>query len=766
MYKILSYWLCSAAILAVVSFSGCTGLSKLSEGEYLFAGAEFNYDSIEFLANEREANNELFELIKDPNTKFLWMRPFLSIHNMIKEPKKEKGIRYWMKYKLGEPPLKISDFNLDQINTAVINRLENLGHFHAKSYYNLKTEKKTATIHFEISPEKYYRISEIAFPPPETALKSEILKTKNETLIKAGDPYHLSVLKDERNRIDKDLKNKGYFYFSSDYLNFIADSTIGNRLVNLNLDVKPDIPLVSNTAYSFDKIYVFDDYSLENYHPDTTIINNYFYISSSHQYKPNTILDAVFIAPGSLYSRQDHYNTLSYLMGLGVYKFANARFMISDTLNGKMTTGIYLTPQNKMSVGAEFSAAVKTNNYIGPGVNLNFKNRNTFKGAELLSINLGGRFETQFSGDYKGETSYEVTLDGTLTFPRFVPFRFNRNQSRKYVPKTSITLGGGIYSRVRYYDLQSFNLTLAYTWKSSPTITQTFKPVDVSFTNLLNSSQEFQDYLDENPTIKRSFEEQLILGVDYNFTYSTQSLQNKQTYFMFSQGIGFSGNLANVITSQIEGSKPSPDNQHKILGVPYSQYVRLRNEMRYFISLGRKDQIGIRTIAASAIPYGNSATIPYIKQFFVGGTNSVRSFVARTLGPGTYAPPDSTSNLYVDQSGDIKLEASLEYRFPIYGYFKGALFADAGNIWLVNEDEQRPGGKFDFKTFTKEFAIGTGVGFRIDFSFVVIRVDVAFPLRKPYFPEGERWVIDDIQFGSYSWRKSNMVYNIAIGYPF
>lgn len=593
-----------------------------------------------------------------------------------------------------------------------------------------------------------------------------ISNTAGKTLLKVGDPYNLSVLKDERNRIDKELKNKGYFYFSSDYLYYHADSALGNRRINLDLDVKPNIPLVSKTAFSFDKIFIFDDYSLENYHPDTTIIDHFYYVSNNHQFNPKTILDAVFIAPGNVYSRQDHYNTLSYLMGLGVYKFANARFVILDTLNGKMGAGIYLTPQQKMSVGAEFSAAVKTNNYVGPGLNLNLKNRNTFRGAELFSINLGGRFETQFSGDYKGETSYEVTLDGTLTFPRFVPFRFNRNLSREYVPKTAINLGGGLYSRVRYYNLQSFNLTLSYSWKSSPTITHTFKPADINFTKLLSSSDEFQKYLDENPTIKRSFEEQLIIGSGYTITYSNQSLKNKQNYFMVSQGLELSGNMANLITSGIHGTKPSPEGQHKILGVPYSQYVRLSNEIRYFWNLGRYDQIGIKTIAATAIPYGNSATIPYVKQFFVGGTNSVRAFRARTVGPGTYAPPDSVSNLYVDQSGDIKIEASLEYRFPIYGYFKGALFVDAGNIWLVNEDAQRPGGKFNFKTFTKELAVGSGLGLRADFTFVIIRFDMAFPLRKPYLPDGERWVVDKLQLGNPSWRKNNIVYNIAIGYPF
>jgi outer membrane protein assembly factor BamA len=218
--------------------------------------------------------------------------------------------------------------------------------------------------------------------------------------------------------------------------------------------------------------------------------------------------------------------------------------------------------------------------------------------------------------------------------------------------------------------------------------------------------------------------------------------------------------------SGIKGKPPGPDNQYQILNVPYSQFFRLRNEIRYFINLGKKDRLAWRIILAGGIPYGNSTTMPYVKQFFVGGTNSVRAFRARTVGPGTYYPPDTLSTVYVDQAGDIKFETTLEYRFPIYGYFKGAFFVDAGNIWLVNEDEQRPGGDFRASDFYKELAVGSGFGARIDFSFVVIRFDLAFPLRKPYLPEGERWVFDKIELGSSSWRKQNIILNIAIGYPF
>nr|NQU94386.1 BamA/TamA family outer membrane protein [Bacteroidota bacterium] len=585
-------------------------------------------------------------------------------------------------------------------------------------------------------------------------------------MVQPGQIYSLSDFIGERNRIDGILKNQGYFYFSPDYLVFDADTSVGQQNIDVKLNLKKDMPPDARVPYFMDRIIVFDDYSLRDYHPDTVSIDNYLYVSNSHQLKPRTILNAVFLEKDSLYSRANHYNTLSHLMGLGVYKYANARFNKDGSTNSLMNAGIYLTPLKKMSLSAEMSASVKTNNYAGPGLKLSFKNRNLFRGAEMLNINLGGRFETQFSGDNVGETSYEITLDGSLTFPRFVPIRFGRKASRQYVPNTIISMGGGLFSRIRLYELHSFNVSLGYTWRTNERVSHLFSPVDVSFTNLAKSSREFEDYLNENPNIRKSFEEQFIIGSSYTFTYSNLHLQTNPTNFYISQMIDLAGNTASAITTALQGSPPSESKQHTLLGVPYSQFVRLRNEMRFFINLKGQNQLGLRLITAGGIPYGNSSVMPYIKQFFVGGTNSVRAFRARTVGPGTYFPSDSLNSIYVDQSGDIKLETSIEYRFPIYGFFKGALFADAGNIWLVNEDKQRPGGEFDIQTFYKQLAVGAGLGFRFDFSFVVIRLDIAFPLRKPNLPEGERWVFKEIQLGSPLWRKQNLVYNVAIGYPF
>lgn len=761
--------LISAIVLPILlALSCCTGLSKLSKEEYLFTGGEVEFKSGKALSDKPEISNQLNGLIiPEPNGKLLWMRPFLAIHNMVGEPEKEKGLKYWLKYKLGSPPVLLRDVTPGLISDAMVNRLENQGHFNAGVDFQITKKKKTAGINFNVDAGKFYTIRSLDFPPADTQLSQLIGNSQKESLIDTGSHYDLNTLTKERERIDKWLKNRGYFYFAPDYLIFIADTMAGNQQIDMKLRLKQEMPADARRSFRYKNIYVHDDYSLEGYDPDTLKIGNYYYLTDNNYFNPETVLEAVFMYPDSLYSRDDHYNSLRHLMGLGIYKFANARFGKSDTANGYLNANLLLTPHKKMSLSAEMSYALKTNNFAGPGLELSFNNRNTFRRAELLSVNLGGRFETQYSGRNKGQTSYEVTLDASLSIPRFVPFRFQKNLSKAFVPKTVFSIGGGIYSRIDLYELNSFNISLGYNWRSSERISHDFKPVDVSFTKLVKSSEEFEDYLEQSPVIRRSFDEQFILGNSYTFIYSTLHMQGeKRNTWLASFGVDLAGNMASLVTRLTEGARPSPESQHLLLGVPYSQFVRFRNEWRYFHRLNKSSLLAGRIIAGVGLPYGNSNTMPYIKQFFVGGTNSVRAFQARTVGPGTYNPPDTLGDIFLDQTGDIKLETSLEYRFDVYRFIKGALFADAGNIWLNNADSTRPGAGFSFNSFYKQLAVGSGMGIRFDFDFVVIRFDLAFPLRKPYLPPGDRWVFDKIAFGRSSWRKDNLIINIAIGYPF
>ena len=237
--------------------------------------------------------------------------------------------------------------------------------------------------------------------------------------------------------------------------------------------------------------------------------------------------------------------------------------------------------------------------------------------------------------------------------------------------------------------------------------------------------------------------------------------KRKKNTFYYKGSIDLSGN----ITGLLSGANIKKGDTIKVFDVPFSQFIKIENEFRHYLKLGPDSQLASRVIVGAGFAYGNSDEMPFIKQFFNGGTNSIRAFRARSLGPGTYDGSTNNNTFLPDQSGDVKFEFSTEYRAKIYGLVKGAVFLDAGNIWLLKEDPEKPGAKFS-KDFMNELAVGVGAGLRFDFSFLVLRTDLAFPIRKPYLADGERWVLDKISLGNSGWRSDNLVFNLAIGYPF
>ena len=752
-------------ILLSLFISSCTGLGKLSESQKIVTKNRLSIEDKKNLENYRKVKDDLKnELIPKPNGKFLWMRPGLSIYNSINEPQNEKGLKHWLKYKLGRPPALFDEEICNKLNLTFENRLYHKGYFNAHSAFKIHEKKKTVQIEYLIQSNEVYKIDTIIFPEPIDQITRAINQSRTETLIAKGMSYSLETLKEERKRIDQELKNLGYYYFDPDYLIFKADSTQGDHHVKLKLLLKNDNPGESAEVFKFNKVYVAEDFRLENYFPDTSIYGNYTMISAENYIRPEVLLNSIFLQKDSLYSKKDHNNTLRQLMSIGAYKYVNARYTESSDKKHTLDALLILAPSQKMSVSTELNAVSKSNNFVGPGMKLSFKSRNFLRGAEVFSINLNGRFEKQISGEKEGDLAYEVSVDANLDIPRNIPFK-TRKVSKPYVPFTNIMIGTGIYTRVSLYKFHTFNTGLEYTWRKNRFLTHKFKPIDISVTNLLDASDEFKEFLLLNPSIRKSFEEQFIIGASYNFIFNHLNDPEKAQYY-FSFGADPSGNLVGLIHNLTSGEKKSPENPAKLFGSPVSQYLRFRIDARYYLKTGKEAKIATRLHGGVGFPYGNSTVMPYVKQFYAGGTNSIRAFRARSLGPGSYHPSDSLSNILIDQTGEIKLEANVEYRFPIVGYLKGALFTDVGNIWLAHEDSLRQGGKFDVDTFYKEFAVGFGVGLRIDVNLVVLRFDWAFPVRKPWLPEGERWVFHEINPFDYHWRKENLVWNISIGYPF
>ena len=760
--------------MSLILISSCNNEKYLKAGQYFYNGAEIKINSSGKIDKQNQLKQELNKLVyPEPNTTFLGARTKLWFYNITEEPKKDKGFKHWVKYKLGEPPVLMKHTDPERVKKLMRGHLINSGHFRAKADYEVIPMEKEAKIRYTVNIDTAYKINTLTYPEVTDPLTQAIAGTREETLLKTGDNYDLRKLEEERQRITRAIKSEGFYFFGAEFLKFKVDSTIGNRTVNIYLEVKENIDPKFLETYRIGKIYVYPNYSLDQdsilSSTDTLYSNGcYYLLQDSGKFRPEIITDAVFLQSGKYYSLKGHNYTMQRLLGLGAFQFVNIEYIPDADTSGMLTTHIFLTPFIKKSLRLEVSVTSKSNGFTGPGFSASFRNRNALKGSELFIVNLTTGYETQISGAQSGLNSFELGLSTELVLPRFiVPFEIN-DVSSKFIPKTSFKLGFKILKRVNYFRTNSYNASFGYKWRESVTKLHELDPVSFTYVNLANAEPLFDSLLAANPILRRSFEEQFILGTVYSYTFNSKLKEQKKHDFYFKGTADAAGNLIGLLTNNNPvPKKGEADTSAAYMGQGFSQYVKFETIFKHYLNFNKNNQLASRFTAGVGIPTGDAKSLPYIKQFFAGGSNSIRAFHTRSLGPGSYVPKDEgLKSLFLDQAGDIKLEINTEYRFTIFDVLKGAIFLDVGNIWLANEDPQRPGGKFEMKTFMDELAVGSGFGFRIDPDFFVLRFDFGFPLRKPYLPKGKRWVSSQIDFASSEWRKENVILNIAIGYPF
>lgn len=773
------------ALTLVAIVSSCSGTRHLQEGQLLYTGAQvkINNDSIS-KSTKKDLQSALeSNLVPKPNSTILGLRPKLFFYHIAKEPKEQKGFNYWLKYKMGEKPVLLSDVDQEFNKDIIVNYSENKGYFNAKATSEVITKNKKANIIYSLNPGAQYLIDGVKYQEEATVINSEIQKTKAKSLLKPGNPFDLEVIKAERNRIDEALKESGFYYFHPDNIIVQADSTVAksrdNHKVDLNVKLKDQTPSLATQQFSIDKVIVFPNYNIQdvkegkyNVPMNADSLEQYlkqdiYVIDPDHKFKAKIFDRALYFKPGDLYNRKNHNLTLNRLISLGVFKFVKNEFVVSDSLQNKFDAYYLLTPRQIQSLRLETLGRTNSANYAGGELNLNWTHRNIFRGAEQLKASVYGAFDVQMGGPKDANNIFRMGANVQLSIPRIVaPFHFH--SSSEFVPRTNISLGYEYQNRTQLYTLHNFNASFGYVWKENIRKEHDLKVIDITMVAPQTVTDKYlqqingdpENGIPANPTLQRVVDKQLIFGPTYAYTYTNTSSAQKNTIY-YRGMLDLAGNLTGLLT----GANAKKGDQKNILGVPFSQYAKMENDFRFYHKISEKTSFASRLIAGVAYPYGNSEYVPFSRQFFVGGSNSIRAFRARTLGPGSYDPRTQNASFFFDQSGDIKLEFNAEYRANIYKFLNVAAFADAGNIWLINEDPTRPSGKFS-KNFMDEMAVGAGVGLRLDFSILVLRLDLAMPLRVPYYEKGDRWTINKIKFNNADWRKDNLILNIAIGYPF
>lgn len=709
-------------------------------------------DAVRAAVNVAPNNSLISPYIRYPFPLGLW------VYNNWDNPK--KGLKHWLYEKLVEQPVLISDVRPELRIKMIDDLLDNNGYFRGHTTYKLVQGKnlKKARIHYIVNAGPAYMLDSIHLLPDTCHLyhkiDSLILKSK---YLRKGERYSTDSLSAERTRITNVLRNQGYYYFKPEYIEYLADSTVGPERIALKLTIAGSTPKDALKRYRTGDVTIRINRNEGGGTPQIfeTPRGRVIQMMPS-KLRKGIIPECVTFRRGKVFSVRDMNRTQSFLSRLGIFNAINMN-VFPDTASGKdmLRVDIECTFDTPFEASIEANVSSKSNSYLGPGLTLGLINRNLFGGGEQLNVNLTGSYEWATGGN-KGEkksafNSYEVGLSASLSFPRLLAPRFIP-RTRRELNWTRITLDADLLNRPHFFKMAQFSTSFNYDWNPTRHSSSTLTLFKLTYTKMLHQTEDFDSIMDSNPAVALSFRNQFIPQLSYSYTWDRNLDRDNHLNWQFS--VSEAGNLFWSIWQAcgVRGEK-------ELFGTPFSQFIKGTTQLVYSRRLQGNHWLVARGAVGAAHAYGNAAQVPYSEQFYVGGANSVRAFTVRSIGPGSYRAPEYIQGGYFDQTGTFKFEFNLEYRFPLYGPLKGALFFDSGNIWLLEDDPLRPGGRLKAKTFFKDLATGTGAGLRFDIGMLVVRADLGIGIHAPYTTSREGY------YNMESFGKS-LAFHLAIGYPF
>lgn len=676
----------------------------------------------------------------------------------------EKGLGKWIFKKFGSDPVLISTVNPELRAKVATNLLHDYGYFNGTAGYKVITDpknEKKAKIQYHLDMGKPYILDTIMYERFTPEVKNMFLRAGRRTLLHKGDQFNVVELDAERQRLSTLMRNRGYYYYRPDYIGFRADTTRVSGLVDLQIIPKPGVPSEAKRRfYVGDRsVYLF---GANGEAPNDSVVYEdiKMYYHDKLKVRPKVLQKRFRIQRGQLYSQARSTNTQERFSELGIFRYTEMQFTPRDTTatNDTLDMVVRSTFDLPYDSELELNLAFKSNDYAGPGAAYSITKRNVFHGGETFSIGVKGSYEWQTkSGGGSGAkvNSYELGLNTSLTFPRIVFPRLGKKEY-DFPATTKFSLNIDQLNRAHYFKMLAFGGDATYTFQPTRVSTHSVTPFKLTFNTLQSTTSGFDSILQSRPSLDKAMKDQFIPAMSYTYTYDDLTVRNRRNRFWLQTSLTSAGNIVSGVYA-LCGQGFS--DEKKLLGASLSQFMKLTGEVRYTWNIGRNQSVASRFLGGAIYAYGGNKIPPYSEQFFIGGANSIRAFTVRTVGPGTYVPDENNKYSYLDQTGDFKLEANVEYRFRIINDLHGAVFFDAGNIWLFREDEKRAGGKFSLKDFPDNIAMGTGAGLRYDLSFLVVRVDCGIGLHLPY-DTGKKGFYNIPSFSD------GLGIHLAIGYPF
>ncbi len=762
MDKKCSMWIVSLLVLA----SSCSIQKHLPKDTYLYNGAEINITNTPDNKTKTKSIKKYLKSTTFPTrNKMIFGYPYkLAFWNALGTPKKQSGIKFWLLKQFGEAPVLSTKIDLEANANNMQAYLENKGYFKSVITDSTRVKGYKMSAVYNVLLTKPYTIDTVTWVLDSSKLSQDIDANKNkDVFVKTKQQFDLENIKAEGKRMDIALKRIGYYYFSPDYIKTFVDTTNGGNKANLFFSVKKDIPLDATLPQTIHSIIVFPNYTLLTPPPDTSKqgmfeYDGVFIRDTVKAFRPYVIVRSIQYRSGSLYDVESHNASLNRLINLGAFKFVKNRYQqVGDSTDpSKMNVYYYLTPQKKKTVSAELGGFSKSNSFTGAQVNLNWKNRNLFRGAEQLNVKTFGAFEVSSNDSLKKNNNFRLGAEVSLTIPRIVvPYRTKGTHS--FLPSTKFSFGYEWQRRQLLYTNNFLRFQYVLNWKRKSNLEHSFSPFSITVNNTSKLSEEYLEIVNTYPVLQYANRPEMVMGMFYNFLYTSKDPEAKNIFYVVGN-IDVAGNVSGLIR------KPDSIFSKTIAGAYFAQYGKFDIDYRYMRKLKQNIYLANRLFVGIGLPYGNSGYLPFSRQYIIGGGASLRGFPPRQLGPGSVKTTADQQISYPQIGGDFKFELQTELRFPLVQKLKGAVFAETGNIWTRTAMLYGPDGMLT-KQFLSQLAVDGGVGLRLDAKIVILRLDVAIPFRKPWLPAGSEW-LTNFDFGSSAWRQENLVFNLGFGYPF
>ena len=784
--------LCLSGLL----LAACNVTRNLPQNEYLLQRVKVEEDRSVPRKERIKAQDVTKYIRQTPNKHFLGTDFYVWVYNLA-NPEKDN---WWnnFKRKIGQAPVILDERETERSASNLKIYLDSRGYFSSKVDFKVDTlaRKRRAMVEYSLHQNQPYRISSLSYDFRDRFLEPLLIADSASCLVRVGEIFNISTLDAERERITAYLRDRGYYNFSVNNIEYVADTLAGDNTVALKMVIKQHLvgynargvpQYDNNMVYRLRNINVVPGYNAakarqeSNYMAEFDTTNyrglNILFDGKQPIVRSKVMRGVIPLFPNSIYNYSQVARTYNNIMTMGYFKSARIGFsevpdtvarralisyvghhdastsQVNYTREGYVDCDILCTPSLKQGVKAELEAST-TSSFYGLKAVVGYQNRNIFRGAEMLEITGTVGYEYMKAPDAKQRHAMEFGLSTGLTFPRALIFHTSPLSSIT-APKTKVEISYNHQNRP-YYRRDLSSVVWAYSWRNRSHSSFTVRPIDINWVNVGYIDQNYFNSL-QNEYLKHSFQSQLIVALSGSYLYNNarNTTTGNQTTVRINCEVA--GNLIDGLEHLF--SQPAAGKEYyEVLGIRYSQYVRGDISASHRIMLGEVTALAGRLYAGAGYAYGNSDAIPFDRMFYAGGNNSMRGWAPRTLGPGSSPLP--TNVVYPTQMGDMKLEANLELRFPIWGIFHGALFFDAGNIWYIGRKgvDHPESSVFHFDEFYKQLAFNTGLGLRLDIKFAILRLDWGVQLHNPNKPINERWI------HNFKWQ--NMSLNFGVGYPF